>query len=133
MLVICGFILIPKQVRLSRMIDNSWIKLHRKILKWEWYDDSKTFHLFLHLLINANHQAKKWRGIVIERGQLLTGRHAIHKQTKISERSIRTSLERLKTTSEITIKTTNRYSIITICNYEDYQFNEKSSDQQSGL
>ena len=110
-------------------MDNGWIKLHRKILKWEWYQESTTFHLFIHLLINASHKDIKWKGIVIERGQLITGRHKLKKETKISEQSIRTSLERLKSTNEITIKTTNRYSIITLCNYSIYQLGIDDGDQ----
>ena len=43
------------------------------------------------------------------------------KQTGISERSIRTCLENLKATNELTIKTTNQFSVITIVNYEKYQ------------
>ena len=49
-----------------------WIKLHRKILDWEWYDDINTKVLFLHLLLTANHEEQKWRGKIIERGQLIT-------------------------------------------------------------
>lgn len=99
-------------------------------MDWEWYHDSKTFHLFIHLLINANHQPKKWRGITIERGQFLTGRHTLKGQTGISEQSIRTSLERLKSTSEITIQSTNQFSIITLCNYSKYQDGENGINQQ---
>ena len=84
-------------------MDNGWIKLHRKLEKWEWYQDSKTFHLFIHLILQANHQPKKWRGIMIERGQFITGLHSLKSQTGISIQSTRTSLERLKSTSEITI------------------------------
>jgi len=98
-----------------------WIKLHKKFLKWEWSDDPNMVCLFIHLLIRANYEPSKWRGETIERGQLLTGRKQLSKWTGISERSIRTCLERLKTTSELTIKPTNKFSIITICNYEKYQ------------
>ncbi len=98
-----------------------WIKMHRKITEWEWYTDSKMVHLFLHLLLTANREKGSWRGVTIERGQLLTGVNAISKSTGISTQSIRTRLSNLEQTSNITIKSTNKYSIITICNYDDYQ------------
>lgn len=98
-----------------------FIKLHRKILNWEWYSDSYMVHLFIHLLFTANHKDGKWRGIEIKRGQLITGRHSLCKSTGISPQSVRTCLIRLKSTNEIAIQTTNRYSIITLCNYELYQ------------
>jgi hypothetical protein len=48
----------------------------------------------------------------------------------MSEMQIRTALEHLKTTKEITIKTTNRFSIITICNYNTYQDENCEDNQQ---
>lgn len=35
-----------------------WISLYRKILNWEWYSDANTFRLFIHLLLQANHEEK---------------------------------------------------------------------------
>jgi hypothetical protein len=75
----------------------------------------------LHLLLTANFKINRWQGIDILPGQLVTGRKALAKELKLSEREIRTSLTKLKTTSEIAIKTTNKFSIITICKWEDYQ------------
>ena len=49
--------------------NQGWIKLHRKFLKWEWYDDINTSRFFLHCLFRANHKDKKWRGTMIKRGQ----------------------------------------------------------------
>ena len=50
--------------------------------------------------------------------------------TGISVRSVRTSLERLKSTNELTIETSSRFSIITLLNYTDYQGSDKGSDKQ---
>lgn len=111
-----------------------WVKLHRKFSEWEWYQDSKMVHLFIHLLINANHEDNNWKGIKIIRGQLITGRKSLSENTGISERSIRTCLNKLKSTNEVSVKTTNKYSIITICNYDKYQNiiinNDQHIDQQ---
>jgi hypothetical protein len=78
-------------------------------------------HLFIHLLINANHKDKTWKGITVKRGQVLTGRKQISEATGISEQKIRTCIKRLKSTSEITNKSTNKYTIITLCNFDEYQ------------
>ena len=106
-----------------------WIKLHRKLVDWEWYHDSKMVHLLFHLIAKANHKDGKWRGIDIKRGQLITGRDVLKSETGISTQSIRTCLERLKSTSEITIKTTSKYSLITILKYDSYQVNENTNQQ----
>lgn len=108
-----------------------WIKLHRKFLEWEWYQDSKTVHLFIYFLLKANYENKKWEGIEIKRGQLVTGLNSIKKDIKISVQSIRTCINKLKSTGELTIKSTNKYSIVTICNYEQYQDIEYETNKQS--
>lgn len=91
-----------------------WVKLHRKIIDWEWYTDSGTLHLYLHLLFKANFEPKKWQGITINRGQFITSIDKLAAELPLSVRQIRTRLDKLKSTNELTIKTTSKYSIITI-------------------
>lgn len=108
----------------------SFITVDRKILKWEWYQDVKVFHLFLYFLLRANWEDGRWKGIDVKRGQLITGRLKLSKDTGLSEREIRTCLTKLKTTNEIAIKTTSKYSIITVCKYDVYQNKFDKTDQQ---
>ncbi len=107
-----------------------WIKLHRKFLEWEWWDDENTTRVFLYLLLSANHKTKRYRGITLDPGQLVTGRKKIAEKTRLSERNVRTVIDHLKSTNEIAIKTTSRYSIITITNWNEYQQTDQQSDQQ---
>jgi biotin operon repressor len=108
-----------------------WIKLHRQIDAWEWYGDGNTFRLFIHLLLNANHKDNLWKGIEVKRGQCLTGRKALAKKLELSEQSIRTSLNRLKSTNEITIQSTSRYSLVTVENYNTYNDYDNENNQQN--
>lgn len=108
----------------------TWIKLYRKFDEWEWFNISEMVHLFIYLLLNANNSDSEWHGIEIKRGQLITGRKTLNLKTGISEQTLRTCLRRLKSTKEITIKSTNKYSIITICKYNNYQPKEKITNQQ---
>ena len=100
---------------------DGWIKLHRKFLEWEWYDNSAMVKLFITLLLNANSMDGNWHGIPVKRGQLITGLFALSTQTKMSIQELRTCLSKLERTKEIIKKSTNKYTIITICKYEDYQ------------
>ena len=50
-----------------------FIKLHRELLEWEWYDDINVYRLFTHLLLKATHKDYKHHGIIIKRGQVQTG------------------------------------------------------------
>jgi hypothetical protein len=98
-----------------------WIKIHRKMTEWEWYADINVCRLFLHLLLSANYETKTWHGMTIERGQIIVGRQQLAKETGLSEQQVRTAIHKLKITNNLTIKSTNKFSIITICNYDRYQ------------
>lgn len=107
-----------------------WVKLYTKMLNWEWYSDKNTKILFIHCLLKANYKDKEWQGILIKRGSFVTGRKKLAEETGLTEQQVRTSLKRLKATNEITIKTTKKYSIISIVNYEMYQQNSQDNNQQ---
>lgn len=98
-----------------------WVTLHRKLLQWEWFDKPEMVQLFIYLLLMAGHTERKYRGVVLQRGELVTSMPAIMKDTKLSEQQTRTCIKRLKSTGEITCKSTNKFTIITICNYDRYQ------------
>ena len=106
-----------------------WIKLHRKLIEWEWFHCPDVAHLFIYLLLKANHKDGSWQGIPIAAGQLLTGRKRLSDETGLSQQKIRTCLNKLKSTSDITIKSTSRFSLITVCNYSTYQLKDKDVNQ----
>ena len=105
-----------------------FIKLHRQITEWEWYDDANTFRLFIHCLLEANYADKQWRGVVIQRGSFITSQPKLANRLKLSVRQVRTSLNKLKMTGELTVKTTADYSVITVKNYEMYQQDDRLTD-----
>lgn len=108
-----------------------YVKLWRKMCEWEWYQDSQTFHLFMHLLLKANTKDSKFQGFTIKRGEIITGREKLSFETGISIQSVRTCLERLSNSKVVTIKSTSKYSIVTICNYETYQPQQIEDNQQN--
>ncbi len=98
-----------------------WIKLHRKFLEWEWFKIPDMVMFFVFLLLNANIKDKKWHGMEIKRGQYLTSLNSLEKNTGLSRQKIRTCLRRLEKTREINTQPNTRHTVITICNYDDYQ------------
>ena len=108
-----------------------WISLHRKFLSWEWFDKPEMVQLFIWLLLNANYADTKWQGKVIKRGQMLTTTPKIMEALRLTEQQTRTCIGRLKSTGEITCKSTNKYTIITICNYDRYQDDNFPSNGQN--
>lgn len=98
-----------------------FIKLHRRILDWEWYKDSNTKNIFIHILLNACYDNCRFMGQTVNRGEYITSLSRLSSDLKIPIRQVRTSLKRLKKTGEIDMQTTNKYSKIIVCEYESYQ------------
>ena len=110
-----------------------WIKIHRKLINWERYDEPNTFRLFIHLLILANRKKNNYRGEIINIGCIMTGQDLLSKELKLSRQKIRTALNNLKSTNEITINTTTKGSIIQLVKYKDYQIITNGSTVDSTI
>lgn len=109
---------------------NGYIKLYRQMLDWGWYDDTNTKVVFIHLLLIANFTDREWHGITIPRGSVATSIRKISTELKLSEQSVRTALEHLKSTGEITSKGYSKFTMISIKNYDLYQSgNEQTNDE----
>ena len=106
------------------MSSSGYVKLFRKMVDWEWYGDPNTKAVFIHLLLTANYKRTKYRGVMLKPGQTVIGRKALAKTLGMSERNVRTALNHLKSTNEIAIKPTNQFSVVTIVNWESYQFED---------
>jgi hypothetical protein len=116
---------------------SGWIKIHRQILEWEWYSDNNSFRVFLHLLLKANHKQKRYKGLELKIGTIITSRDILAIETGLSVQQIRTALDKLKSTNEVTIKTNSQGTIIEVVNYAKYQLvtnevtiKEPTSNQQ---
>lgn len=103
------------------MLNGGFILLYRKLLDWEWWQDSNTVHVWIYLLLRANYIHAQWRGMDIMRGSLITSIGNIAKDCGLSEQNVRTALSHLKKSRCIDVKVTNKYSLITIYEYDKYQ------------
>jgi hypothetical protein len=108
------------------------IKLHRRLLEWQWLDKPNMVALFIYLLLKANFKKTKYQKIIIERGQLITGRLKLATVLGLTEKQVRTCLYRLEDSGEISIRRANKFSVITICKYEDYQSINNTEGQREG-
>lgn len=98
-----------------------WTKFYRKLTKWKWYKNQNVKGLFFHLLLTVNYEEREWNGIIIKPGQTVTTRKDLVEETGIKEQSLRTALKKLISTGEISVETTNKYTFITVLNWEKYQ------------
>ncbi|MCQ2979687.1 MAG: hypothetical protein MJ245_07810 [Clostridia bacterium] len=98
-----------------------FISLHRSMLNWEWYDDINVSRLFIHLLLKVNYQDKTWHGYKVNRGSLITSYANLSKETGLSIHQVRTALDKLKMTGEVTCKVAHNFTIINVVKYKDFQ------------
>lgn len=107
-----------------------YIKLCRSIDNWGWRTNPNTLSVFLYCLTHARHTPGEYHGVQLQPGQLITGRDAISRGTGITTQSVRTALKNLQKTGEITIKATNKFSIVTVVNWAKFQYEPPKSNQQ---
>lgn len=114
------------------MLGEGYIKLWRSLLKWEWYSDVNASRLFIHLLLTANYEDTTWREETIHRGQRLTSVAKLSEETGLTAKEVRTALSKLTRTNELTIRTTNKFSVITVEKYDFFQSPADTTGKQEG-
>jgi len=102
-----------------------YIKLWRKVRDWAFFQKPLALALWVTLLCEANHRPtrKFFKGkiIVIEPGQLLTGRKYLAEMVGISESSVEKYLKQFEEEQQITQQTSSKSRLITIKNWPQYQ------------
>ncbi|KGF09689.1 hypothetical protein HMPREF1635_02050 [Clostridiales bacterium S5-A14a] len=100
---------------------NGYIKLHRKMLDWGWYQNQNVKDLFIHLLLIANFKESQFEDMTIYPGQIITSIDSLSRATGMAKQSIRTSLKKLEKSKIITKQSTSRFTLVTVENWELYQ------------
>ena len=107
-----------------------WVKLHRQFLDWEWYKNSNTKSVFLHLLLSAGMAERKQQGFTLQAGELITTLPRLSGELGLTEKEVRTALNHLEKTGEISQKRTNKFRLITIEKWGFYQSEDVSMGSQ---
>ena len=110
--------------------DNEFVKMYRKLLKWEWYTDVNTKVLFLHCLLKANWKDGSWHGYKYKRGQFITSLNALSRETGLTVKQVRTALNHLIRTGEVASKNYPKFRVITVISYDEYQQTGKQTGKQ---
>lgn len=104
---------------------SGWICLHRGIQSHWIYADANKLKAWLDLLLTANIEDKKFmiksQMITCKRGQLAVSQKTLEQRWKWSRNQVRHFLELLENDGMITIESNHLTSIITICNYREFQ------------
>lgn len=98
-----------------------WIKLHRSIQDWQWYDDKNCVILLVHLLVTVNYEEKKWHGITIQAGSRISSWDVLSKETRMTVQQVRTAMAKLEKSGEVTRKATNKHQLISLVKWDKLQ------------
>ena len=112
------------------MSRKGFIKLDRKLLDWRWYHDANTMRVFIHLLLTATSLDEEFERLKIKRGQAVISYGGLAEELKLTVQNVRTAINHLKSTGEVTIKRYPKFLVITILNYDSYQRNNKQTNNQ---
>lgn len=108
-----------------------WIKLHRSLLEWRYWGDHEALTLWIYLLQMANHkEGWSFRGIKLNPGQLLTGRDKIAEACCLHRSKVERILKKLEIEQQIEQQKTNKWRVITIVKWKEYQVEGQQVEHQ---
>lgn len=108
-----------------------YVKMYRSVLDWEWYSDEAATRLFIHLLLTVNYLPGRFRGEEVEPGSTITSLDNLAGELGWNRSKLRRTLDKLKATGEVTTKTTNHWTTVTLGNWAKYQGCDQQTDQQT--
>ena len=101
--------------------DSAYIYLRKKILDWQWYSDTPTRSVFIHCLLRASWKETEFKGVKFGRGQLIDSNETIAKDLGLSIQNVKTAINHLKDSGDLTSLKIGRTRIITVVKYDLYQ------------
>lgn len=104
---------------------NGYVKIHRKLIRWGWYKNSVIKDTFFHCILMANFSDQPFEGIVVKKGEFVTSYENLASDLGFSVQQIRTAIKKLKSTGELTTKSTNKFTLVRVVNWEQYQTSDK--------
>ena len=114
------------------MEGETYIKLFRKFLDWEWYDDLPTKALWIHILLKANYKDKTWHGKEVKRGSFLTSYSSLQSELKLSKKQIERALKNLQKTGEVEKVASRENTLIIATKYDLYQGTGETKETPRG-
>ncbi|WP_421930455.1 hypothetical protein [Morganella morganii] len=109
--------------------------IHRQLMDSRLYRDSQAVHLWLHLILKANHTDEEVNTdigmMIVRRGQMITGRPTLVSETFIPDNKVKSLLRTFESKGMINIESKGRkFSLISIVKYDDFQSQNCPTDVQ---
>jgi hypothetical protein len=111
---------------------SGWIKLHKTLKDWEWYDDHNATRLLVHLLLSVNYEDKTWKGQTIKAGSCVTSWENLAKEIGLTVKQTRTAMAKLEASKEVARYTTNKWQAVSLIKWDKLQVEFTKEGKQMG-
>lgn len=116
------------------MENTSYIKLFRKILKSPIWENEKALKVWIWCLIKATHveriQLVGQQEVQLKKGQFIFGRKKASQELQMSESMVYRYMKVLEKLQMLNIKPNNKFSIVSIEKWEEYQIEELKTNNK---
>lgn len=111
-----------------------WIKLHRIIRDSTIWQNPVGLKIWMWCLLKATYEERTVMvgktKIILKPGQFVYGRTTAAEELGQQQSTVRNWIQDFKTDKKIDIKATNKFSVITIINWEEYQEEDNKKDNK---
>lgn len=120
--------------KVGDMENTSYIKLFRKLLNSPIFENEKALKIWIWCLLKATHKEREQlvgqRIVSLKRGEFVFGRKQASGELKMTESTIYKYIKLLEKLHMISIKSNNKFSIVSIEKWENYQIEELKNNNK---
>lgn len=120
--------------KVGDMENTSYIKLFRKLLNSPIFENEKALKIWIWCLLKATHKEREQlvgqRIVSLKKGEFIFGRKQASEELKMTESTIYKYIKLLEKLQMISIKSNNKFSIVSIEKWEDYQIEELKNNNK---
>lgn len=103
---------------------SGWFKQQRSLVEQPWFKDAEAVQLYAFVKCQAYVQDGVYEGQIIRRGSCPTTRAEMMEATGMKYMRVDKSLKVLIAYGAITVKANNKFTIVTICDYDSLDVNQ---------
>lgn len=112
----------------------SYIKLFRKLLKSPIFENEKALKIWIWCLLKATHTDRQQlvgqQIVDLKKGDFVFGRNKASEELKMNESTIYKYIKLLEKLQMISIKSNNKFSVVSIGKWEEYQIDDLKNNNK---
>ncbi|MPM63435.1 hypothetical protein SDC9_110315 [bioreactor metagenome] len=111
-----------------------WIKLYRKLMDSPIFENERLLKVFIYCLLKSSHQERNavigLQTIELKKGQFVFGRKKAAAELNIPESTVWRHMKLLEKMNVLILESNNKWTVVTVGNWEKYQGVDNDSEQQ---